>query len=114
MIASMKSEYPVMATPKTIRVEPGSEIDQLLDETGDQPVELERRGVRFLITRMSDDVEMPRIELADEHDVWAGYDPAKVLRAVGASAGALQGVDTEQLKRDLAEERAQDSTGRPA
>ncbi len=103
-----------MTTPKTIRVEPGSELDRLLDETGDVPVELERRGDRFRITRISEGVETPQIELADEHDFWAGYDPAKVLRAVGASAGALRGVDIEQLKRDLAEERAQDSTGRPA
>ncbi len=102
-----------MTAPKTIRVEPGSELDRLLDETGDDPVELERRGARFRITRMSDDVDTPRIELADEHDIWTGYDPAKVLRAVRTSAGALHRVDVEQLKRDLAEERAQDTTGRP-
>ncbi len=103
-----------MTAPKTIHVEPGSELDRLLDETGDHPVELERRGARFRITRVGETVDAPRIELADEQDIWAGYDSAKVLRAVGVSAGALHGVDTEQLKRDLAEERAQDSPGRPA
>ena len=110
----MKSEYPIMPTPKTIRVEPGSEIDRLLDETRDHPVELERRGIRFRITRMHEDVDTSRLEFTDEHDIWAAYDPTKVLRAVRSSAGALHGVDIDQLKRDLAEERAQDSTGRPA
>lgn len=110
----MQSAYTIMSTQKTVRVKPGSQLDRLLAETGDHPMELERGGARFRITRVSNDVDTPRLRLTDEHDIWAGYDPAKILRGVHTSAGALQGVDTEQLKRDLAEERTQDSSGRPA
>ncbi len=38
-------------------------------------------------------------------DIWENYDPERVLKALQASAGALAGVDTEKLKRDLREQR---------
>jgi uncharacterized protein (DUF433 family) len=56
----------------------------------------------------------PRVRLADPNDPWKDYDPEKVLQALHEAAGLLKGVDTEQLKRDLREQRGQDSTGRPA
>ena len=55
-----------------------------------------------------------RPKVADETNIWAGYDPAKVKEALRASAAALAGVDHEQLLRDMHEARAQDSHGRPA
>ena len=45
--------------------------------------------------------------------IWTHYDPKRVRAALKTSAGALQGVDREQLLRDLAVQRGQQSTGRP-
>jgi riboflavin biosynthesis pyrimidine reductase len=47
-------------------------------------------------------------------DVFARYDPETVRRALRESRGAFRDVDTEALLADLAEQREQDSIGRPA
>jgi hypothetical protein len=47
-------------------------------------------------------------------DIWADYDPEKAREGLRNSAGALQGVDTEALKKDIHKQRKQDSHGRPA
>jgi hypothetical protein len=47
-------------------------------------------------------------------DIWANYDPEKAREGLRKSAGALKGVDTEALKRDIRDQRKQDSHGRPA
>lgn len=52
--------------------------------------------------------------LADPDNIWAGYDPQRVAEALKASAGALRGVDVDELLADLKEQRIQDSNGRPA
>ncbi|HVA92792.1 MAG TPA: hypothetical protein VNL71_23470 [Chloroflexota bacterium] len=38
--------------PKTMQVEPGSELDRLLAEADDTAIELERRGVRYRLNRV--------------------------------------------------------------
>jgi hypothetical protein len=98
---------------KTIHVEPGSELDRVLQEAGDAPIELEQRGVRYRVIRVGSAVESRPIALADQGDIWAGYDPERVRHGLRGSSGALRGVDRDQLGRDLAEQRAQDSHGRP-
>lgn len=55
-----------------------------------------------------------RVQVADENDIWAGYDPDKVREGLRKAAGALAGVDREELLRDIYAEREQDSKGRPA
>jgi hypothetical protein len=45
--------------------------------------------------------------------IWTHYDPEKVRAALHQSKGALQGVDRQELLRDLATQRGQESTGRP-
>lgn len=99
---------------KTIYVEPGSDLDRLLEATGEADLELVQHGVRYRLTRISPRPGDDRVQLADERDLWAGYDPAHVQTALRYSAGTLQGIDREQLRRDLAEQRDQDSRGRPA
>ena len=47
----------MIPTPRTIHVEPGSELDRILREAGETPVELEQRGVRYRVTRVDDSVE---------------------------------------------------------
>ena len=54
------------------------------------------------------------LQTADPHNIWAGYDPAKVKAAFHRGAGLLTGVDTKELLKDIYEQREQDSTGRPA
>src|SRR5207253_10229102 len=49
----------------------------------------------------------------DETDIWANYDPERAREAMRAAAGALRGVDLDELRRDLREARAQASSGRP-
>jgi hypothetical protein len=87
--------------PLTITIDPESELGQALAAADDILIVLERSGSRFRVTR-------------EVEDVWAGYDPRRVRRALRESRGALDGVDVEALKRDLREQRSQDSLGRPA
>jgi hypothetical protein len=47
-------------------------------------------------------------------DIWTDYDPEKVREGLRKSAGALKGVDIEALKRDIRDQRKQDSHGRPS
>jgi len=44
--------------------------------------------------------------------IWTHYNPTQVKAALKQSAGALQGVNREELLSDLAEQRGQESTGR--
>ncbi len=44
--------------------------------------------------------------------LWTHYNPAQVKAALKLSAGALQGVNREELLSDLAKQRRQESTGR--
>lgn len=46
--------------------------------------------------------------------IWAGYDPDRVRAALEASAGALAGVDLQNLLADIQAEREQASAGRPS
>mgnify|MGYP001163432929 CR=1 FL=1 len=45
-------------------------------------------------------------------NIWAGYNPDHVIAALRESAGALAGVDREQLLADLHAAREQGSRGR--
>lgn len=42
-------------------------------------------------------------------EVWASYDPERVLQALAQSAGSLVGVDVDELLADLRDARAQRS-----
>ena len=48
-----------------------------------------------------------------KRSIWTHYNPMRVKAALQQSAGALQGVDRNELVRDLAEQRGQESRGRP-
>jgi hypothetical protein len=48
------------------------------------------------------------------HDIWANSDPEKAREGIRKSAGALKGVDIAALKRDIRDQRGQDSKGCPA
>lgn len=97
--------------PKTIHVEPGSELDRLLEAVGEAPVELEKRGVRYRVVKLEVATSDHPLQLADEHDLWKGYDPEKVRANMRAAAGSWGDLDIETLKADLS--RAREEGTRP-
>jgi hypothetical protein len=85
-----------------IHVAPDSELARFLDRMGAMPVLLEKGGKLYRLTEET------------QEDVWASYDPKKTRAALRKSAGALRGVDREELLADIHLSREQDSHGRPA
>jgi hypothetical protein len=91
-----------MAERNLIYVDPASETAKLLKLVGEEPVTVESEGVRYRIER--EEQERATIE---------NYDPVRALAALRKSAGALAGIDVEAFKREIWEQRTQDSSGRP-
>jgi hypothetical protein len=81
---------------KTIQVEPGGELDRLLDEAIEGPIVLERKGIRY---------RLDRLESEDDKDIWAGYDPEKALAGMEAAAGFLSDEEAERLREYVYEGR---------
>lgn len=74
--------------------------------------DMARAKKKVLVERQG---QLYRIEPEEEPpgDIWGTYDPQKVKAGLRKSAGALKGVDREQLLADLREGREQDLNGRP-
>ncbi len=87
-----------------IEVAPGSELAAALDEG--KPVVLIKDGVRYRVDR--EDAAEPT------EDIWANYDPERVLRVLEETAGSWRDIDTEAFIAEIHEQRGQDSHGRPA
>lgn len=90
-----------MAERKPIHIEPSSETARLLQLVGEEPITIEFDGVRYRIER-------------EEQDLFKDYDPARALASLRKGIGMFQGFDVEEFKREIREQRTQDSTGRPA
>ena len=90
-----------MAERKLIHIEPAGETGKLLKLVGGKPITVESNGVRYWIER-------------EEQDLFNDYDPAQVLAALRKGIGLYEGVDIEKFKREIWEQRTQDSSGRPA
>ena len=84
--------------PRPVEVEPGSTIDQLIEEASGKPLVLVRNGVRYRLDR-------------DEKDPWADYDPEKVRAGMRAAAGRWIGMDAEAFTEYLY--RAREEGSRP-
>lgn len=91
---------------RRIPIEESSELGRMIEEAqvAGQPVVIEVNGHSYRLS--------PQPHAVD--DPWKDYDPERAKRALAESAGALKGMDTERLKRELREQRGQDSHGRPA
>ena len=77
-------------------------------ETG-EPLYIHADGEVFAAS-----INKPMIGLQHEReDPWKDYDPEKVREALRASRGALAGVDTDQLMKDIMAAREQDPLTRP-
>jgi hypothetical protein len=75
---------PAMET--TIEVVPGSELDRRLAEADGTTIVLVRNGRRVRVVA-EDALE----------DIWAGYDPERVLRALDETAGSWADIDADAL-----------------
>jgi hypothetical protein len=77
-----------------VEVTPGSELDRLLAEANGAPIILIHNGRRY------------RLAPEDgQADIWAGYDPEAVRKALAETAGAWGGVDAEALIEDIRAQR---------
>ena len=70
---------------QSIEVEPGSELDRLLDSAAEEPLWLIRNGARYRLERVRD-------------DIWEGYDPDRARAGMRAAAGTWPGLDAESPK----------------
>jgi len=75
-------------------------------EAENKPAVVEIAGNRYCLVLVDD------IQTTD--DPAAHYDPQKMREAIHAAAGAMKGVNRDELLADLRAERGQDSIGRPA
>ena len=80
--------------PRTITIDPDSELGRALDEFDGSPIVLERNGMRFRVAREPD-------------DPWANYDPENVRAALRAVAGTLTPDEGERLKELISRGREQ-------
>ncbi len=72
---------------KKIKVAADSELARLLTEAGDLPLLLEKNGAVYRLEPLERSCE----------DIFAGYDPEKVKKAIAATAGSWKDLDTEKL-----------------
>ena len=82
------------ATPRTIRVEPGSDMDRLLRQAGADPLFLVSGELRFRVVPES-----------APDDIWMAYDADASLAGTLEAAGTWTTVDTAAFKRDSRERR---------
>jgi hypothetical protein len=87
---------------KTIKVAADSELGKLVDTAARHPVLLEKDGAVYSLTPAS----------SDPDDLWAGYNPAAVQKAIAETAGSWKDLDTEKLVADISRARTEGS--RPA
>jgi hypothetical protein len=72
---------------KTIKVSADSELGKLVEKAARHPVLLEKDGAVYSLTPAS----------SDPDDLWAGYDPDKVKKAIAETAGSWKDLDTDKL-----------------
>jgi hypothetical protein len=64
-----------------------SELGKLVDAAARHPVFLEKDGAVYSLTPAS----------SDPADLWAGYNPDNVKKAIAATAGSWKDLDAEKL-----------------
>jgi hypothetical protein len=87
---------------RKIKVAADSELGKLVDEARRHPVLLEKDGAVYSLTPHS----------SDPDDLWTGYDPNNVKKAIAATAGSWKDLDTDKLIADIY--RARKEGSRPA
>ena len=96
----------MVSEPKTVDVEPGSELDRLLDEAAEAPLRLVRDGARFrLAPENEDEWAGPNLDLARAGRYPSAEQVARAIAGLRKAAGSWRDVDVEALKADLRERR---------
>ena len=91
-----------MAAPtRRIKVAPGSELAQLLEDAGHEPVLLEQDGTLYRLQRLEPEFNQD----------WKGYDAETIRAALDTYGGSWRGVDAEALKALIY--RAREEGSRP-
>jgi hypothetical protein len=88
--------------PRRIKIAPESELARLLTEAGDMPLLLEKNGAVYRLEPLE----------RSREDIFAGYDPENVKKAIAATAGSWKDLDTDKLIADIY--RARKEGSRPA
>jgi hypothetical protein len=104
----------MLKQPQRVKLESDQDIVRVVRsamEDGDARI-LERDGEAVAVVLSP--AAYAEISGRGDDDIWAGYDPEKLLRAFDRASGIFKGVDTDQLIKDIYEARGQDSSGRPA
>lgn len=93
--------------PTNMEHEIERELARRLDmaKNENKPAEVVIAGNRYRLVPVDD------IHTTDEPST--AYDPRKMRAAIHAAAGAMKGVNRDELFADLRAERGQDSIGRP-
>lgn len=71
--------------PRTIELDPESELARVLESTNGEPLYLNSNGVRFRVIRVED-------------DPWADYDPEKVRAGLRKHAGMISTEEADRIK----------------
>ena len=87
---------------KKIKVTADSELGKLVDEARRHPVLLEKDGAVYSISPHS----------SDPDDLWAGYDPTNVKKAIATYGGSWKDADTDAMIEEIYAARMRGS--RPA
>jgi len=86
------------ATPKTVKLTPGTTVDELLADADMGPVLLEKDGTVYRLSRED-----------AKDDIWAGYDPERVRQALDEFVGSFDDVEADRLIADIYESRERGS-----
>jgi hypothetical protein len=84
--------------PRTIHLDPNSELARALSSSKNESVYLDSNGKRFRVIRVED-------------DLWKDYDPEAVRKALQEVAGTLSPEEGERMKELIY--RARDEGTRP-
>ena len=74
--------------PRTIHLDPDSELARALASVNGEPVFLDSSGVRFRVIRVED-------------DTWADYDPEKVRAGLRRFAGMISPEEADRIKEQI-------------
>lgn len=103
-----------MVAARDIPIDPESDAGHLLDEAADHPVIARIGDKRYrVITELIGDESVDAARIAKHEALFANYDPEKALAAMHSLIGMYDGIDTEELKREIREQRSQFTANRP-
>ena len=112
--ARILSKGSSMEPAERVKVETTEDMGRTIEHliADGKPRLLEKDGKVVALILRPDDHD----ELRTYHgtNAWEGYDPARLRRIPLETGPVYREIDTQQLKKDLREERGQDSRGRPA